>query len=745
MEHEQFDYKVCASCTKPSSKDPAVNDPPVQRRLRYALHRRIRHDNAAAGFEISDQQVRELGDRLMHQLKPFFLTDDTCIDNFVDQVLEVPSDLKPSWTGRRVHPLLPSVDAFFIVVKGEDKKTTCHAPGNVTVISDSLNRLFRHLPKYLLHPVCDMVNTKEPGIYSRAVAVMRDALINSYEMRPFSEALASVRLGKPCPKDFAKIMEAQRVNKLLPRTVSKAEIWRTTIHPYGDGAATWEFPHFEWHKRQLERALERYGLTSSECRALCFRNGVFFPFARDSVVLRWNWYDCFCFFVTKMRRMRDLCDRHYRNQANRPDCSPGELMVAVAHLWMRMVSRDYREQGFPARLCGRDEAGLIPHPTIRMLITSSVGHKVHGKQMLTGVTNYDPTNGVDCGFDSQLCNICWETQACNQMKWEYNDTEYDELFLQLRKGPRLNPVVGTPVSLPAKEEITSELRDELASQDPPASHTEKSRVFDSSDLDRSLAEVEDQAEDGAEFDFGYQQHPGDLDKHVPVGRVRCQCGVHGNASEEATDLICCSQCGTFQHLACVRLSNDVYLCPLCTLQDQLQLEIVPHKRNKGRLGMTCYISAAVQLVCELSEVRRILEQPYQFRLQTGRSDSDLEYVDDSPEKSNIKSFFRSLQELFLGLQQGGPKLDPILTRNLLDAAHSIHPRWADVALDSGDFYGFLIEMLSMISDVSESTTKQGDITALRQFNTSLELDARSGTALRTLTDDSSRAAAAWKA
>ena len=53
---------------------------------------------------------------------------------------------------------------------------------------------------------------------------------------------------------------------------------------------------------------------------------------QDSMVPRWSNYDCFRYFSGKLIRMRDECDRLFKNQANRPTCSVQKLMAAVAHL-----------------------------------------------------------------------------------------------------------------------------------------------------------------------------------------------------------------------------------------------------------------------------------------------------------------------------------------------------------------------------------------------------------------------------
>lgn len=646
VDDDSYDHKICSSCATTTATASNRGGTEVVRKLRNALQKRVTHDNKAGklGLDFEDISIRT--NDIMEELLPLILTETTAFDNFIDQTLEFSRDVLPAWNGKSYHPLTPSIDSFMPIVKQLNGKTGCHYPGNVSITSDSLNHMFRHYPKYLLYPLTRMVATFDPEVYSRSLGVFRDSLINDYEIRPFSEAHASRRIGLPCPANIDEILHALRSGKLLPRTVPKVIVWRTTLRSRG-ASQNWQFPDFAYHLRQLHLAAQRYGLDTDELRCCWLRDGVFFPFALDSVVLHWTWYDCLLFFVEKLKRMRAECDHLFKNQANRPDCSAGELMLTVAYLHLRKVATDL-EKGYPLRLAGHDEAGLVLHPTIRFLLTSSIGHKHHGRQMLTGLLNYNPSKESDCTFDPDVCNICWETQACNQLKFTYHEDYYDAvLFAQLYKQPRDKPMDNTPVSLPPGDEIWSELRDEV-NYDVPV----KAKGHDATD------EVLDDFEDD---DLDSRQAPGDIDDDGPGGNgygdsenVRCPCGASSSEELFFHDMVQCPRCRTLQHTVCMGINGqhgpENYLCHLCRTGDDVSPSIVPLKRDIGRLGMTCYMSAATQLAFALKEVTAIVKGSNPFRLVTGRDRSDLEFLDKSTGKENIAAFYRSLYNIYAELQ-----------------------------------------------------------------------------------------------
>lgn len=209
--------------------------------------------------------------------------------------------------------------------------------------------------------------------------------------------------------------------------------------------------------KNIRQAAEKFDLLDNpNHRKLWLRNGVFCPFAADSVLPDdYNNGYIWGFFVQRLNRMRKFCDWREVNNPEREDAVPGQLMIAVANLWFRNVRRDI-DARIPLDRCGRDELGLIPHPNLRWLLGASIGHRHHGQAMTLGVANWDPQNGTVCTFDFEKCNICWETSACNKLKFDF-DEEYYLVLFGLVKILRTSPVHGLHPDLTLPELPNGEL------------------------------------------------------------------------------------------------------------------------------------------------------------------------------------------------------------------------------------------------------------------------------------------------
>ena len=465
VDTELYDFKVCSTCaSKEPTSQPTWN---IEVRLREAIGEALRKDDKAGTLKLDKEELEEISNQLWDELQPYILDKSTVMDGLIDQNLNTSLDVRRNWSGSRLHPQRPSLDAFCAVVRGKDNKTMYHFPGNVHIISDSVNRLMKNHPKYLLHVICGMVAATTYEDYEAGHAVFGDSLINHYELGVLGSNRTSVRLGLACDSfqnDFKSITEAMLDGEPLPRTVSREKILRTTVRsspvPFNIDLQAYKFPDFEYMMREIDRAAQITGLTSQQHRAAWSRNGVFCPFAINSEFVRWTHWDCFNFFSEKLERMSNHCDHLYKNQANRPDCTVQELMVTVAYLHMWKVAQDLKE-GRDIRLCGRDEAGLLLYPTIQWMLASSLGHDDHGKQMLTGMKGFDLGNETECEFDPEICNICWETQGCNNFKWAYHKEYYPQLFGQLKK-LRVSPAPGATLCLPSAAEIFTTRRNQLS-------------------------------------------------------------------------------------------------------------------------------------------------------------------------------------------------------------------------------------------------------------------------------------------
>ncbi|KAK5065220.1 hypothetical protein LTR84_001057 [Exophiala bonariae] len=234
------------------------------------------------------------------------------------------------------------------------------------------------------------------------------------------------------------IMDALRTGKALPTITKPSTLYRILRDPnhevmtYGRPEG-WQFHERTYIMSNIRAAARQCGLETPEHSQLWLKNGVFHPFAMDCGLPddfdHGNAYD---FFVAKLKRMRGTCDWREIDNPNRETAEVGELMVAVAYLWFRNIRSDL-DNGIPIDRCGRDEIGLIPHPTLRWLLSSSIGHRRHGEAMALGISNLDPTGGSPCVFDYSKCNICWETQGCNAMKHDFDEKYYPVMFGMLAK------------------------------------------------------------------------------------------------------------------------------------------------------------------------------------------------------------------------------------------------------------------------------------------------------------------------
>ncbi|KIW10137.1 hypothetical protein PV08_11098 [Exophiala spinifera] len=419
--------------------------------LRWRATVTFRNESKTHKLGWNQAEIKAKVDTLMVNLQPFFVDDtrDTIRDAFID--MDLKQDIRPvhlTEDGMRRHPLTPSIDAFTAVYPGADGRTAYHHEANIVPTSDAINHLMGVYEKPLLRAFSAMVLATEDTpsdrrLYERALQFWRDCHKNSYEMGSFLSRLLSHRINKPVPANMPAIMEALRTGKpLLPRTTSLSTVYRVTIE--GQKVylpAGWKFPDYSYIMDSIHSAAREHGLDSPELRVLWLRNGTFCPFALDCVLPEdYNDGTIWNIFYVRFDRMRKDCDWREVGNPHRERAEIGELMIAVAHLWFRNIKRDL-QLGIPVDRCGRDELGLIPHATIRSLLSASVGHRHHAKPMTLGISNWDPAGGTACSFDYDKCNICWETCACNWIKFCWNEKYYPLIF-NLLPNVRKEPLPG---------------------------------------------------------------------------------------------------------------------------------------------------------------------------------------------------------------------------------------------------------------------------------------------------------------
>ncbi|KAJ9611969.1 hypothetical protein H2200_003564 [Cladophialophora chaetospira] len=277
--------------------------------------------------------------------------------------------------------------------------------------------------------------------YERALIMFKDCLRNDYEMGSFSSVKQSDRINQQQPENMSAIMDALKNGEpLLPRKTHLTRVFRPVPKVPNPAlrSAGWEYPNLDYTMKNITAAAELYSLNTPAYRKLWLRNGAFCPFALDCVLPDdYGHGTIWEIMYLKLWRSKTQCDRREDKNPDREKIVVGELMVAIAHLWFRTLRRDI-DRGIPLDRCGRDELGLIPHPTIGWLLSPSVGHLRHREPMVVGISNWDPAGGTLCIFDFTKCNICWETAACNFIKWDFNEKFYPVVFSllpNLRRDP----------------------------------------------------------------------------------------------------------------------------------------------------------------------------------------------------------------------------------------------------------------------------------------------------------------------
>ena len=369
-------------------------------------------------------------------------------------------------------------------------------------------------------------------------------------------------------------------------------------------------------------------------------------------------------------------------------------MLAVAYLWMAIVSRDLKA-GVDLEMCGRDDAGLVPFSTTRWLLTSSIGHRLHGQEMLIGISNYNPDEETDCDFDSDVCNITWETQACNSAKYDYHSDYYPEVFEQLQHLRKV-PLPNSPVLFPPVI-VESTICDELS-------------VVIPGEDDVTEADLDFGALDYEEDDVGGEMQEPEEDDDDQHG-IRCICGKE----TWTDDLIQCICCAKYQHTSCLGAIDDpdTYGCEQCypnlhkpllkDLRPSIYPTILPyglHSRNLGRSPASCYLSGPVQMALRLEEVQQELSGEPKL-LITGRDPNEAARLDPTPGFTRLGSFYYCLQAINDQMQMDDGTLHSDFTNKLVNAAHELRGFWDHQFNDAAAFYEFVIQMLGMVGDRSD--------------------------------------------
>ena len=219
IESADFEYKICKHCkfvhqTQVGETQPE-NRSLIYRKLLRGLETRLSQEYQSAKIEVSEStpDVYEEAWNIMQTLKPLMISEHQCHDNMIEQDLDLSIVGKFSWSGNRRYPNTPSLDGYLPFVAGVDGRTRCHQAGNVHTIADWLNRMMTHYPKYLVIPLAEMQNQSDRTVYLSALAKMRDALKDSYEMGPFGHDKLSHRSNQELPENFDDFQDSVRIGK----------------------------------------------------------------------------------------------------------------------------------------------------------------------------------------------------------------------------------------------------------------------------------------------------------------------------------------------------------------------------------------------------------------------------------------------------------------------------------------------------------------------------------------------------
>lgn len=721
-------HRLCKQCidghyiaisSPPTLQEPWQQD--LELRLRVVLYK----ENLSARLGMSNAEIVSAAAEWVADLLPFLVQDGSGMrfhDNLIDQEITREKGAIGN-DGKHHNPYGVSIDALDLVVRTVAQGLRYHARHNINLTSDSVNRMMRTHFKTLLLALAELRDARDADAVDQAMARFRDGIYNRVNLGKFGRSQHGARSGQKETDVFPDVEATIQTSKLMPQTKSKQQTWRASC--LKQVPSKQEFAKFDWEyfNRELSRAAEFHGVEDLE--HLWKRDGLFFPFHQRSVLLAWDEQACLAHFHEKLVRMRNECDRKWKDIANRPDCSLGEFMLTIAHLWMSMLASDQRsgKYGTDHSSWGRDDAGLIPIANIWSPLTSSIGHKIHGYPMTTGLYGYDPLEGSNTVFVEQDCNILYETQATNGLKFCYDESTYynDGRFFEQISRVRTTPLPNSPVPFPRYPLVDTALRDEINVPDP-------------DEVDEDEEAFEDDA-DGL--------LPAGADDRVD--QLRCVCVTHEDAEDWPADfsdcpprLIRCNQCLCLQHRECMNLDeldddeedDPSYACPFCDsiVAEDLRNTRVPvtvevpdgfdavaalNPRNMGRLGSTCWLSVTMQLLLRLPTVQNAL---WTGQLTpSGRKPGTLERYGHA----KLVRFYFSIASLNRNLRQDGLQLSRRVTSDLLNAAHAVDETWSDRYLDPHEFMEFMMEMLNLLDDQSSPDNLIEGLTPLEVFNLDL--------------------------
>lgn len=680
------DYSVCSTCSAQWKRDMSA-----VRALGGALAARVlqhlRKENAVAETGKTEAQLKEETRTIMKYIESNFqISAWEYIDVYADQVLSLSHPRYTSWDGCRLNALGPSVEAVDPVTIGTNGKTAYHVEQNIMVTSDALNRMKRHFPAIVLHIIRVVLNaceTRNKALFDSAIALCRMYVHNNYAYAFLGRAQQKFRVGQEPPSNMADIQTSFRVPKLLDSTTSDQEVYRylsqrRSISP--SARQSWKHPHHNFLYNQIELALKDVCGDDDqveELRPFVYRedsagNRVLFPFLHYySVVEDFTNWDLFELLSVRAIRNVTKCQLPHTRTAPLSQYGPEKLFLTIGHLWIRMLKTD-KDAGAPKFAWGTDECGLPLMPTINSGFCASLGHHEPGKVEYFGLEGVTYENEIDytsselIKFDLSKCNMRWETQFTNTLKYKYNFNSLKNVVLPQMNKIRLLESTGTINVLPAKyyteyTTTTEGLRNPWSDHETVGSPD--SFGFSDIDLDaaRELKIEIESFEQAVRSDTGYSHQPPQASWTNPPQPSR---------------------------------------------------EIVSTRRNMTNIENSCYISVVIQVLANIAEFMYCLQQCKSIQPSTGRPSTLLVNLKDPDGKKHERVCDRlgELTSQLRGPDLTGSKLPHETTIAFRTLLGDLKTDWStkgvfDTKHESASFMLWLLSVVDTVQDCSPNLNK----------------------------------------
>ena len=593
------------------------------------------------------------------------------------------------WTGRYQSPFAPSVEGilrpFF-----RNNKTRYHTEKNIGTTSVSVNTILGSSPKILGRGIKLYLTALSHEDYEQADIIAQRAMIINAEL---SLNTLYKRAGAP-ETQYLRNIQQNCINGTLPevRYVPADRLLYAMSRSPPTTEEGWIPPEYEYLQPQIELVAARYGF-SEEGRDLwtlqddTLTDGreVPFIFSKRSPVFRWTWRDCYLWFCERLKRLKTECDNHsiqaYEdNPLSRLHLNIERFILALLHIFLSKLEDDKRKSGQydgqPFRAL--DDAGLESFCNVRTPFSQSVAHITHGAVMLVGYVNLEderPTSQGPAVFDLENRNVTLETWVANGGRYTHDLGRMSDIMRQFHNfrdtaedlildAPRSYPT-GTLHYDPAQHQ--RDLRPRVAAPDANfrfSGHRAIRRTQEDSDADEA------------------DENDEDPDNPQNESEVQAGAGQHSSAASH--------------QLAKADAS----------LTDR---GIFPLRSNLDRGKSTCYVSTILQFFHNIQPLATILKST---KVSQNIIDAAVLRLDEGLQLHT--ELLQTLHNVMIKLDTFGDAREQVSSDNVQDfrracqeldvkiglANNNVEWRWADVDQDASEFFQFVLERLSVLSDQS---------------------------------------------